>query len=61
MCLTFCRAESAGSRDHGEGGAAVHGTEVVLHLGVDVGVRWAEGGIPRPCCVGGQTDQRDAV
>lgn len=41
--LTLSRAQSSGSRDHGQGGAAVHGAQVMLDVGADVGVRWAEG------------------
>ena len=57
--LTVCRAEAARRRDHGEGGAAVHGAQVVLHVGVDVGVRGAEGRLPCPGGVGRQPDQGD--
>ena len=59
MGLTIRRAESTGGRDHGEGGAAVHGAQVVLHVGVDVGVRGAEGRLPCPGGVGRQPDQGD--
>lgn len=41
--LTVSRAESSGCRDHGQGGAAVHRAQVVLHVWVDVRVRRAEG------------------
>jgi len=43
--LTVRRAESSGGWDHGQGGAAVHGPQVVLHVGVHVWVRRAEGGV----------------
>lgn len=53
--LTFSGAESSGGRDHGEGGAAVDGAQVVLDVGADVGVSRAEGRVPS----GRQADQRD--
>ena len=59
VCLTLRRAESTGGRDHGEGGAAVHGAQVVLHVGVDVGVRRAEGRLPGGARVRRQADQGD--
>lgn len=40
--LTFSGAQSSGSRDHGEGGAAVHCSQVVLHVGTDVRMWRAE-------------------
>ena len=41
--LTICGAQPTSGRDHGEGWAAVQGPDVV-HVGVDVGMRGAEGG-----------------
>ena len=45
--LTICGAQPAGGRNHGERRAAVQGPDVV-HVGVDVGMRRAEGGL-RSC------------
>lgn len=58
-CLTIGRTEAPGSRDDGERGAAVHGAEVVLHVGCHVGVRGAEGRLARPGRVRRQADEGD--
>jgi len=57
VSLTVGRAEAPGPGRHGNGGAAVHGAQVVLHVGVRGGR--AEGGVAR--CHGGgrEADQRD--
>lgn len=41
--LTFSRAKAPGCRDGGERGTAVHGTEVMLHVGAHVWVVGIEG------------------
>lgn len=58
--LTVSWAQSSCSGDHGQGGAAVNRAQVVLHVGVDVRVRGAEGRLARPRCdVWGQLVQGD--
>lgn len=44
LTLTIRGAQPPGRGDHGQGGAAVQGPDVV-HVRVDVGVRRAEGGL----------------
>ena len=58
QCLTVCGAEAPGGGDHREGGAGVDGAQVVLHVGADVGVRGAEGRLPRGRRVRGEADER---
>lgn len=48
--LTFSWAQSPGSGDHGEGGASMYGAQVVLHVGADVRMWWAERRLTRPGC-----------
>lgn len=55
--LTVCRAEAPGRGDGGERGAAVHGAEVMLHVGAHVRVGGVEGGLPRAGGVRGEPDQ----
>lgn len=57
--LTISRAEASCSWDHREGGAAVHGPEVVFHVGVHVWVRVAERRLCRSRRMWGKTDERD--
>lgn len=57
--LTISGAEAPGCRDRGEGGAAVHGTEVMLHVGAHVWVGGVEGGLSRASGMRGKPDQRD--
>ena len=57
--LTVGRAQSSGGGDHGQGGAAVHRAQVVLHVGVDVRVRRAEGGVAGRHGGGRKADQGD--
>lgn len=57
--LTVSGAEAPGCRDRGERGAAVHGAEVMLHVGTHVGVGGVEGGLSRASGMWGKPDQRD--
>lgn len=57
--LTVSGAQTPGCRDRGERGAAVHGTEVMLHVGAHVRVGGVEGGLPRAGRVWGKPDQRN--
>lgn len=45
LLLTVRWAESSGCSDHGQRGAAMHRAQVMLHVRVDVRVRWTEGGV----------------
>lgn len=51
--LTISRAEASGCRDRGECGAAVHSTEVMLHVGAHIRVGSVEGGLARASGVWG--------
>lgn len=57
--LTVSRAESSGCWDHGQGGAAVHRAQVMLHVRADVRVRRAEGWVAGRQGGGWKTDQGD--
>lgn len=57
--LTVRWAESAGRGDHGQGGAAVDGAQVVLHVGRDVRVGLAERRLAGRHGSGRQANQRD--